>query len=333
LEEKAIEKDFFLDDVNPIDFYGANNVVFNVIKEAFPTVKMIARGSSIKTMGESEKITALFNLLEGLKNDIRRRGPLDTQRIGEIVTGKAPTTEKETLEKDVLVHGVSGNMIRPKTAGQRRMVDAINKDDVLFAIGPAGSGKSYTAVALAARALKNKEVRKIVLVRPAVEAGERLGFLPGDLKEKIDPYLRPLYDALEDMIHAEKLKYLLEKNIIEIVPLAYMRGRTLNNSFIILDEAQNATEVQMKMFLTRMGLGSKVIVTGDQTQIDLPRTQRSGLIQSMKILSGISGISFVMMDESDVVRHPIIKKILRAYEKSEKSPFDESENSRPEMTY
>lgn len=318
MEEYAIERDFHLDDVDPIEFYGANNSNLNQIKDAYPTVKMIARGSSIRTLGDAEKIESLLKLLEGLKIDIKKRGPLDSQRLAEFIIGKVETPEKQLQEKDVLLHGVSGNIIRPKTAGQRKMVDAIDKDDLLFVIGPAGSGKSYTAVALAARALKNKQVRKIVLVRPAVEAGERLGFLPGDLKEKIDPYLRPLYDALEDMIHSEKLKYYLEKNIIEIAPLAYMRGRTLNNAFIILDEAQNATEIQMKMFLTRMGIGSKVIVTGDETQVDLPRTQRSGLMHCKKILRNIPGISFVVMNETDVVRHPIIKKILKAYEQSDK---------------
>jgi phosphate starvation-inducible PhoH-like protein len=319
LKSKAIEQDFYLEDINPIDFYGANNSNLNQIKDAFPDVRFIARGNSIKTLGDAERLETILRILHSILNDIRIRGPITGIRLAELLRngGEEPIITTPIDNDDVLLHGVSGNVIRAKTPGQRAIVEQAAKNDMVFAIGPAGSGKSYTAVAVAARALKNKQVRKIVLCRPAVEAGERLGFLPGDLKEKIDPYLRPLYDALEDMIHAEKLKFLMEKNIIEIVPLAYMRGRTLNNAFIILDEAQNATEMQLKMFLTRMGIGSKIIVTGDVTQIDLPRTQRSGLIQCMNILKNIEGIGFVMLDERDVVRHPLIKSILKAYDKVE----------------
>jgi phosphate starvation-inducible PhoH-like protein len=319
LKSKAIEQDFYLEDINPIDFYGANNSNLNQIKDAFPDVRFIARGNSIKTLGDAERLETILRILHSILNDIRIRGPVTGVRLAELLRneGEEPIIITPIDHDDVLLHGVSGNIIRAKTPGQRAIVEQVAKNDMVFAIGPAGSGKSYTAVAVAARALKNKQVRKIVLCRPAVEAGERLGFLPGDLKEKIDPYLRPLYDALEDMIHAEKLKFLMEKNIIEIVPLAYMRGRTLNNAFIILDEAQNTTEMQLKMFLTRMGIGSKIIVTGDVTQIDLPRTQRSGLIQCMNILKNIEGVGFVMLDERDVVRHPLIKSILKAYDKVE----------------
>jgi phosphate starvation-inducible PhoH-like protein len=269
---------------------------------------------------------ALLNQLESVMQkiiqEVERHGHISVQRVGEIaeqVKVDAPATPAATPEdgSEVLVYGPNHLKVTARTQGQKDMVLSAKENDIVFCIGPAGTGKTYTAVALAVQALKEKEVRRIVLVRPAVEAGESLGFLPGDLKEKIDPYLRPLYDALGDMIPAEKLNLYMEKNIIEIVPLAYMRGRTLNQSFIILDEAQNATEAQLKMFLTRMGNGSRIMVTGDETQTDLPKNQKSGLVQAKQILRGIKGIGFVQLQPSDVLRHRLIRKILKAYEEAE----------------
>lgn len=317
MNENTYEKNVRFDDVNPVDFYGVNNSNLNMIKETWPDVKFIARGNSIRTLGEPGKLELIHGVLQSILEEIRTRGPLQKQRVAEILQSTPEERRQSLKDGDVLVHGARGTVVRARSEGQKKIVDTTRKDDVVFAVGPAGSGKTYTAVAIAVNFLKAKKVRKIVLVRPAVEAGENLGFLPGDLKDKIDPYLRPLYDALEDMIHSDKLKHLMERNTIEIVPLAYMRGRTLNNAFIILDEAQNATEMQLKMFLTRLGVGSKAIVTGDITQIDLPRSQRSGLIQATKILDDIPGIGFVFLEQKDVVRHPIIRKIITAYEKAE----------------
>ncbi len=315
----AYEKDFSLDEVNPLDFYGVNNEKFNLIKEAYPDVRFVARGSALKALGEPDKLEALTALLETLLGEIRVHGPIASARISELLAhppgGARPMPRPECSE---ILKGVNGLSVRARTPGQREMVQASEENDIVFAVGPAGTGKTYTAVAIAVKAMKEKRVKKIVLVRPAVEAGESLGFLPGDLKEKIDPYLRPLYDALEDMIMPERLTALLEQNLIEIVPLAYMRGRTLNSAYIILDEAQNATEPQLKMFLTRLGMESKIIVTGDETQIDLPRTQRSGLLQGLKILQNIPGIGFVRLTQQDVVRHRLVRNILSAYEDHEK---------------
>jgi phosphate starvation-inducible PhoH-like protein len=328
-----IEKDITLEDINPIDFYGVNNVNLDLIRNAYPDLKIIARGNALRALGDAEKLVQLCALLETLIAEIARRGPVSTQRLNELLDlkpeklGLSAGETTDALEEGVILRGTSGNPIRAKTPGQQRIVEKTDKNDIIFALGPAGTGKTYTAVALAVRALKEKRVRKIVLCRPAVEAGESLGFLPGDMKEKIDPFLRPLYDALGDMIHSEKLKHFMEKNIIEIVPLAYMRGRTLNNAFVILDEAQNATELQLKMFLTRLGMESKIIVTGDMTQVDLPRYVRSGLHQCREILQGIKGIGFVELDASDVVRHRLVKEIIAAYEKDEASrpPLDPKE--------
>jgi phosphate starvation-inducible PhoH-like protein len=314
LLEKLYQYDIALDDVNPIDFYGINNEKLDILKRAFPDVKIVARGNIVKTQGEPQKIEAIHKIISSILQEIRMYGMIDAFKINDIIS-RVPFSDVPLKNEppDVILRGVNGNLIRPKTPGQRRLVSLAEKNELVFAIGPAGSGKTYTAVALAVRALRDKFVKKIVLVRPAVEAGEKLGFLPGDLKDKIDPYLRPLYDSLEDMILPDKLQFYLEKNIIEIVPLAYMRGRTLNNSFIILDEAQNATETQMKMLLTRMGYDSRIIITGDTTQIDLPKSQKSGLIQCIKILKNIAGIEFVFLTEEDVVRHKLVKKILAAY--------------------
>lgn len=314
------EDTFILEGIEPIDFYGVNNKKFHLIQEAYPDVKIVARGIELRTSGENKKLIELNNILHSIINEIRANGNIPNRRVVEILEAKGKT---KLAEENVILHGPKGLIVRAKTEGQRDMFQAIQNNDMVFAIGPAGTGKSYTAVALALRALKKKQIKKIVLVRPAVEAGESLGFLPGDMKEKIDPYLRPLYDALEEMLDPEKLKQYLERNIIEIVPLAYMRGRTLNHSFIILDEGQNATQSQIKMFLTRMGMYSKVIVTGDITQIDLPKKSKSGLLLSRKILDGIEGIAFVKLSARDVMRHQIVRNILKAYKKFEDSEKDE----------
>jgi phosphate starvation-inducible protein PhoH and related proteins len=319
LSNQSFEQDIQLDDVNPIHFFGVNNINLNLIKQAYPEVRFIARGSSVKTIGDPDKLEAIARIVAALVSDVRRFGPLETHRVIEVLDAQLDNrpTPAEPIATDVILHATNGTPIRARTAGQSEIVEMVENKDLVFAIGPAGSGKTYTAVALAVRALKNKEVKRIVLCRPAVEAGERLGFLPGDIKEKIDPYLRPLYDALQDMIPNDKLKIYMEKNIIEIAPLAYMRGRTLNNSFIILDEAQNATETQLKMLLTRMGMGSKVVVTGDRTQIDLPKSIRSGLFQCIRLFESIPAIGIVYLNDKDVVRHPLIKQILKAYEQED----------------
>lgn len=310
-----------IENVNPAVLWGPNNDHFEIIKKQYPKLKIVARGSEVKVLGDDnelnifqEKFTHLINHVEKFEN----LNITDLERIlGSRNNNNTTTAEPAAADKfasgEVIVFGPNGIMVRARTTNQRRMVDSINKSDILFAIGPAGTGKTYTAVALAVRALKNKEIKRIILTRPAVEAGENLGFLPGDLKEKIDPYLRPLYDALDDMIPAEKLKVYLENRTIEIAPLAFMRGRTLDNCFVILDEAQNATDMQLKMFLTRMGPSAKFIVTGDVTQIDLPKKQQSGLHTALRILTDIKGIEIVYLSGEDVVRHKLVKRILEAY--------------------
>ena len=315
---------YSLEDIDPIELFGVGNSKIQILKDAFPGVKFVARGSDLKILGDSESLTRLSPILEKILEELTESGSMDVYRLEELILSNSiKETEPELPQNakknpgNLILYGINGMEIYAKTPGQVEMLESAVKNEILFAIGPAGTGKTYTAVAIAVRSLKEKKVKKIVLVRPAVEAGESLGFLPGDLKEKIDPYLRPLYDALGDMIPPERLKSNLEKNIIEIVPLAFMRGRTLNNAFIILDEAQNATEMQMKMLLTRLGMESRIIVTGDVTQIDLPRTQKSGLIQGINLLKNIKGISFVRLTQQDVVRHPLVKKILAAYEKIE----------------
>jgi phosphate starvation-inducible PhoH-like protein len=310
-----------IENVNPAVLWGPNNDHFEIIKKQYPKLKIVARGSEVKILGDEneinifqEKFTHLINHVEKFEN----LNITDLERIlGSRASNATPIAESTAVDKfasgEVIVFGPNGIMVRARTTNQRRMVDSINKSDILFAIGPAGTGKTYTAVALAVRALKNKEIKRIILTRPAVEAGENLGFLPGDLKEKIDPYLRPLYDALDDMIPAEKLKVYLENRTIEIAPLAFMRGRTLDNCFVILDEAQNATDMQLKMFLTRMGPSAKFIVTGDVTQIDLPKKQQSGLHTALRILTDIKGIEIVYLSGEDVVRHKLVRRILEAY--------------------
>lgn len=310
MSEKVIQ----IEDINPIDIYGIHDANIELIKKFFPKLKIIARGDTIKVMGDDDEI-GLFeeklNLLIEYYNTYNQLTGTNIERLMTDGAEKFHTADEE--DNTVLVFGTDGIVVKARTANQRKMVESYGKNDIVFAIGPAGTGKTYTAVALAVRALKNKEVRRIILTRPAVEAGEHLGFLPGDLKEKLDPYLRPLYDALQDMIPYQKLKTFIENNIIEIAPLAFMRGRTLDNAIILLDEAQNATLPQLRMLLTRMGKTAKVIVTGDITQIDLPKTQPAGLLSAEKLLSGIKGIDFIWLDESDVVRHELVKKIIIAF--------------------
>ena len=311
-----------LDTVNPIEFFGVNNSKFDILKKKFPLLKILSRGTQIKLSGAPEQIEIAKEKIELIIQYMERNGHLSENYFEQILGGDDAEVIDNFIDKnpnEVLVFGPNGKTVRARTANQKRMVTAIDKNDIVFAIGPAGTGKTYTAVALAVRALKNKLVKKIILTRPAVEAGENLGFLPGDLKEKIDPYLRPLYDALDDMIPADKLGYYMSTRTIEIAPLAYMRGRTLDNAFIILDESQNANDLQIKMFLTRIGANAKDIITGDPTQVDLPRNQKSGLEKAVRILNNIEGISHIELDEEDVVRHKLVKAIIKAYEKEKEN--------------
>ncbi|MCX6291942.1 MAG: PhoH family protein [Bacteroidetes bacterium] len=305
-----------IDTFNPVEFFGVNDSNLEVLRKNFPELKLVARGNEIKVIGDEKNIHVFSEKINRLIQHYQKFGSLTVDNVEHFLSDKGkdavPNGQPTT---DVLVFGQNGIMVRARTVNQKKMVESTEKNDIVFAIGPAGTGKTYTAVALAVRALKNREIKRIILTRPAVEAGENLGFLPGDLKEKIDPYLRPLYDALYDMIQGEKVKTYIENGIIEVAPLAFMRGRTLDNAFVILDEAQNATESQLKMFLTRMGPSAKFIVTGDVTQIDLPRNQPSGLVQAIKILSNVKGIDFIYLDGQDVVRHRIVKEIIEAYNK------------------
>ncbi len=310
-----IEKVIVLEDVDPIVFYGVNNTNMQLIKALYPKLRIVARGNVIKALGEEEELHAFEENLIKLQAYCAEFNSLKEEVIIDIIKGNAPQAEKSG---NVIVFSVTGKPIIPRSENQYRLVEAFNSSDLTFAIGPAGSGKTYTAIALAVRALKNKEIRKIILSRPAVEAGEKLGFLPGDMKEKIDPYLQPLYDALQDMIPAAKLQEYMESNVIQIAPLAFMRGRTLSDAVVILDEAQNTTTQQIKMFLTRMGMNTKMIVTGDITQIDLPASQTSGLIQALRILRGVKGISVVEMNKKDIVRHKLVERIVEAYDRFDK---------------
>jgi phosphate starvation-inducible PhoH-like protein len=307
-----------LDSVNPIEFFGVNNGKLDVLKKRFPLLKILSRGTQLKLSGAPEQIDIAKEKVNLVLQYLERNGHLSESYFEQILGGDDAEVTDHFIDKnpnDILVFGPNGKTVRARTPNQKKMVAAADKNDIVFAIGPAGTGKTYTAVALAVRALKNKVVKKIILTRPAVEAGESLGFLPGDLKEKIDPYLRPLYDALDDMIPAEKLGYYMSTRTIEIAPLAYMRGRTLDNAFIILDEAQNSNDLQLKMFLTRIGANAKAIITGDPTQIDLPRNMRSGLEKASRILQNIEGISHIALTEEDVVRHKLVKAIIKAYDK------------------
>ncbi|HEY6082460.1 MAG TPA: PhoH family protein [Chitinophagaceae bacterium] len=305
-----------LESVSPIEFFGTNNGKLDILKKKFPLLKILSRGTQLKLSGAQEEIETAKDKIGQIIQYLERNGHLSENYLEQIL-GEEENTDlfQDKNLNDVLVFGPNGRTVRARTANQKKLVTLADKNDIVFAAGPAGTGKTYTAVALAVRALKNKAVKKIILTRPAVEAGENLGFLPGDLKEKIDPYLRPLYDALDDMIPADKLNYYMATRVIEIAPLAYMRGRTLDNSFIILDEAQNATDLQIKMFLTRIGASAKAIITGDLTQVDLPKNQRSGLEKAIRILKHVEGIGHVELDEEDVVRHRLVKEIIRAYEK------------------
>ncbi|NVO19161.1 MAG: PhoH family protein [Bacteroidetes bacterium] len=312
------EKSYSLESYSPLEIYGVNDRNLEILREQFPKLKIVARDEQLKVQGEDSDIDQFAQVFSSMLMFYDNYGRLTGADILQL-TGNGNASElissfRET-NNDVLVHGRNGMMIRARTPNQQLMVESIASNDMIFAIGPAGTGKTYTAVALAVRALKNKEVRRIVLTRPAVEAGENLGFLPGDLKDKLDPYLQPLYDALRDMIPTQKLVGYLEDGTIEIAPLAFMRGRTLEGAFAILDEAQNATEGQLKMFLTRMGNSSKFAITGDITQIDLPRNQASGLVQATRLLKDVRGIKIIMLDNRDVVRHRLVTSIINAYEK------------------
>jgi len=323
LSEKTIE----ISRVDPVELFGVNDKNLKLIRSRFPDLKLISRGRKIKAIGEKSSIDLFETKLQLLITHLQKFKELSENNIERLLEEKSKELEdlKEQMQgkDEVLFYGNHGLVIKARTFNQRKLVESVQKHDMVFALGPAGTGKTYTAVALAAKALKNKEVRKIILCRPAVEAGESLGFLPGDVKEKLDPYLQPLYDALHDMFPAEKLNEYVENGIVQIAPLAYMRGRTLDNAFVILDEAQNASRSQFKMFLTRMGKNAKFCVTGDASQIDLPRNTPSGLLQAMQILKSTKGIGFVHFDGRDVIRHPLVKKIIDAYDMEEKNKISE----------
>lgn len=301
--------------IDPLLLLGVNNDKLKIIKNKFPKVNIVSRGNLLKISGSEEELGDFKRKINNVTDYIEKFGSINEKELGYVLDDVVKDTSN--TKDDVIVYGVGGSSIKAKTVNQQKLVDAINVNDLVFAIGPAGTGKTFTAVALAVRALKNKQVKRIVLTRPAVESGENLGFLPGDLKEKLDPYMQPLYDALREMIPFEKLKEYMETGVIEIAPLAFMRGRTLNNAFVILDEAQNANETQLRMFLTRMGKSAKFMVTGDVTQFDLPKKSISGLLPATKILKGIKEVSIIHLDGSDIVRHPLVGKIISAYESSE----------------
>jgi phosphate starvation-inducible PhoH-like protein len=311
-----VEKVITLENISLPDFLGVENKNIQEVAAAFPKSKIVSRGNEIRIRGSAPEILKINDILNSLLQHYHRYGKVTTDNVQTYLQQEEQTV-LDNANDQTLLYGTGGFGIKPKTPNQQKLVDAVINHDLVFVIGPAGTGKTYVSVALAVKALKNKQVKKIIITRPAVEAGESLGFLPGDLKEKIDPYLRPIYDALHEMIPGEKLKFYQENGIIEIAPLAYMRGRTLQNAYILLDEAQNTTPMQLKMFLTRMGPNSKVIVTGDVSQIDLPSRQKSGLIEALNILAGVEGIGFVQLEGSDVVRHRLVRKIIDAYDKAD----------------
>ena len=313
MQEKIIE----ISGINPLDLFGVNEVKLKLIKSFFPKLKVVSRGANLKVLGEKVLLKEFSEAINLLIQHFEKYNDLTENNIKNVLGGKGGVVVESSKGDDIIVHGNRGRHVKARTVNQRKMVDVLEENDMLFAIGPAGTGKTYTAVALAVRALKNKEVRRIILTRPAVEAGENLGFLPGDLKEKLDPYMQPLYDALQDMIPAEKLAEYLEKGVIQIAPLAFMRGRTLDKAFVILDEGQNTTEGQMKMFLTRMGKTAKFVVTGDVSQIDLPGHQKSGLKKAIEVLDSVKGIGFVHLDDKDVIRHKLVTRIINAFKKEE----------------
>lgn len=307
-----IERIYILENVDPVIFYGVNNTHMQLIKALFPKLRIVARGNVMKVIGDEDESELFLKKIREIEKYCEEFNSLSEEVILDLVKGKAPTVVKQ---ENLIIHGMNGKPIVARTENQQKLVKAYEDNDLVFATGPAGSGKTFVAIALAVRALKNKEVRKIILSRPAVEAGEKLGFLPGEMKDKLDPYLQPLYDALQDMIPAAKLKEYMENNVIQIAPLAFMRGRTLGDAVIILDEAQNTTTHQIKMFLTRLGMNAKMIVTGDMTQIDLPPSTTSGLIQAMHILKGVNGIGKVEFTKKDIVRHKLVQRIVEAYDK------------------
>lgn len=312
---RMIEKIILIENADPVIFFGMNNCNIQTIKDLFPKIRIVARGNAIKAMGDEAEIAVFDEVIGKLEEYCAKYNNLKEEVVVDFIKGNTPQRQDE---RDLIIYGVSGRPIVARTPNQQKFVQAYAKNDMIFAIGPAGSGKTYVAIALAVRALKNKEVRKIILSRPAVEAGEKLGFLPGDMKDKIDPYLQPLYDALQDMIPGAKLKEYMENGTIQIAPLAFMRGRTLNDAFIILDEAQNTTVQQIKMFLTRMGMNSKIVVTGDASQIDLPPSVRSGLIDALDVLRSVKGIARIEFDAQDIVRHKLVQRIVEAYDSRDK---------------
>lgn len=316
-----IERHIILDGIDPVGFYGAQNAHLQMLKKLHPKLRIVARDNVIKAIGDEEELERFCKVIERLTEYCAKYNSLNEEAIIDAVNGKKSNKGNDS---NVIVYNINGKPVYPRSENQCRLVEEFKKNDMVFAVGPAGTGKTYTAIALAVRALKNKEIRKIILSRPAVEAGEKLGFLPGDMRDKIDPYLQPLYDALEDMIPIAKLKEYMEMNVIQIAPLAFMRGRTLNDAIVILDEAQNTTPQQIKMFLTRMGNNTKMIITGDLTQIDLPQHQNSGLVQATKILKDVKGIGFVTLNKKDIVRHKLVTRIVDAYESYEKTKKEEN---------
>ena len=311
-----IEKHIVLEDIDPVVFYGSNNVHLQMIRSLFPKLRLLARDNVVRVLGDEEQMAAFEEVAEKIRLHILKYNSIAEADILNIVKGRPAADDSSS---GVVVYNISGKPIKSRSANQQQLVEAFEKSDMIFAVGPAGTGKTYLSIALAVRALKEKNVKKIILSRPAVEAGEKLGFLPGDMKDKIDPYLQPLYDALEDMIPAVKLQEMMEKHVIQIAPFAFMRGRTLNDAVVILDEAQNTTSAQLRMFLTRMGWNAKMIITGDMTQVDLPRGTQSGLREALGILGGVEGISVVNLTQTDIVRHKLVTKIVKAYEKFDKS--------------
>jgi len=307
-----IERIYILESVDPVIFYGVNNVNMQLIKTLFPKLRIVARGNVMKVIGDEEESELFLKKIREVEKYCEEFNSLSEDVILDIIKGKAPVITKQ---ENLIIHGMNGKPIVARTENQQRLVKAFEENDLVFATGPAGTGKTFVAIALAVKALKNKEIRKIILSRPAVEAGEKLGFLPGEMKDKLDPYLQPLYDALQDMVPGAKLKEYMENNVIQIAPLAFMRGRTLNDAVIILDEAQNTTTHQIKMFLTRLGMNAKMIITGDVTQIDLPPTATSGLVQALQILKGVKGIGKVEFEKKDIVRHKLVQRIVEAYDK------------------
>lgn len=322
-----IEKHIVLEDIDPVMFYGVNNAHLQMIKSLYPKLRIIARDNVIRVLGDEEEMAKVEEDIEQMRKHLLKYNMLNDEDILDIVKGKQ--TKADSV-KGVLVYSISGRPIKSRSENQQQLIDAYEKNDMVFAVGPAGTGKTYLSIALAVKALKEKAIKKIILSRPAVEAGEKLGFLPGDMKDKIDPYLQPLYDALEDMIPAVKLQDMMEKHIIQIAPLAFMRGRTLSDAVVILDEAQNTTSQQIRMFLTRMGMNTKMIITGDLTQIDLPREQRSGLKEALKILDGVEGIGVVKLGQKDIVRHKLVTRIVNAYDKYDKERAEAREAQKAE---